>query len=430
MTFHLPQCVKFKNSLLYTTTLSFIISAQPGFAETVSTEEWQISADKVTRYEKPQSIVAEGNIVLQKIRKLPPPLPKQEKVTEWDVLLEEKAAPEEITAEDITANQEPVEETEVTIRADWIAYDVVLQNIKARGNIQIESKDDTLYADKADINLTGETGSFSDATIIRREKDLHFEGHKIQKTGVNSYYIEDGWAITCAVKDGETPPWSIASSETTIEPGGYAILKHARFRIKNVPVFYTPFFVVPVKNTRQTGFLFPEFSNSTNNGIGFNFPLFVNLSESSDMTIYPEYYTNRGAKPGVEFRYVLSATNKGSIMGSYLDDDLSDPSETKYYADTGFTHTNSERYWVRGKMDHSFSKDLLLRVDLDIVSDEDYLTEFNSGVTGFDKTNKRFLEIYGRGFNNKTEEERENSIKELKALLKKNKVKVSSEDVW
>ncbi len=29
-----------------------------------------------------------------------------------------------------------------------------------------------------------------------------------------------------------------------------------------------------------------------------------------------------------------------------------------------------------------------------------------------------------------SEEERENSIKELKALFKKNKVKVSSEDVW
>lgn len=415
MTFSLPQLAKFRNLVLFPSAVALILSASTVFAETVSTEEWQISADKVTRYDDPQSIVAEGNIVLLKIRKLPPNPVKKEEVSEWAELLGEKVVKPEVTADEVQTDVTPVLKTEVTIKADWIAYDVVLGNIKARGNIVIEGDEDILYAEKADINLTGETGSFSDAKIIRKDKDLHFEGEEISKTGLNSYHIENGWVITCKLKDNETPPWSLSSNDTTIKPDGYAVMKHAKFNVKGVPIFYTPYMVVPIKSTRQTGFLFPEISSSSNNGFGFNLPFFINISDSTDMTLFPEYYYKRGLMPGLEFRYVQSAGNKGSIMGSYLDDQLTDPSETEYYEDTGFTHTNSDRYWVRGKADHGFSNGVETRFDLDLVSDRDYLTEFNTGITGFQKSHNKFLDTYGRGFQNKTNDQRENSLKFLKS---------------
>ena len=48
-------------------------------AQKVATEEWDISADKIIRYENPESIVAEGNIVLIKRKKTPqkPPVEKR-----------------------------------------------------------------------------------------------------------------------------------------------------------------------------------------------------------------------------------------------------------------------------------------------------------------------------------------------------------------
>jgi LPS-assembly protein len=196
-----------------------------------------------------------------------------------------------------------------------------------------------------------------------------------------------------------------------IEEGGYALMKHATFNIKGVPVFYTPYMVVPVKNTRQTGFLIPEFSQSDNSGFGFNIPFFWNINDSVDMTFFPEYYTDRGFMPGAEFRYVKDAFSKGSIIGSYIDDDKTDPSETEYYDDTGFTHTNSDRYWVRGKADHTFANNWIARLDLDIVSDRDYLTEFNSGYTGYKESDERYQEVFGRGFDNRTDYTRENTLK-------------------
>ncbi len=384
-------------------------------ADTVATEEWQISADKIIRFEDPQSVVAEGNIVLVKKELLPPKTKKKAaETTEWDLLLEEETTRQKITQEEVVS-MAPQYETKVTIKADWVAYDVTLGIIKARGNVTVVSGDERLLADAGEINLSRETGSFTDATILRKEYDLHLEGKKIEKTGLQTYHIEDGWVITCKVEEGETPPWSFSSSDAIIKEGGYAVLKHAKFKVKGVPILYSPYFVVPVKTTRQTGFIFPEFSNSDNSGFGFNLPFFYAISDSTDLTFYPEYYTNRGFMPGVEFRYVRNATNKGSFMASYLKDELSDPSEVKYYSETGFTHTNDDRYWVRGKIDHDFGDNWLTRVDVDVVSDRDYLTEFNQGVTGYRKSHNRYLDTFGRGFENKTDDQRKNTLKLLRS---------------
>jgi LPS-assembly protein len=418
---HSPQFQKAKRYITATALGLFAFHAAPVMlhAETVATEEWNISADKITRYEDPQSVVAEGNIVLEKREKLPPPPPPTEAekgMSDWSELLgEEPAQKQEVKAEEIDAAPVATMKTTVTIKADWMVYDTTLQSIKARGNVEINTGEDVLTADQASLDLTKETGTFTDATVIRSDKSLHLEGKTIEKTGVNTYNIGDGWAITCKVEKGETPPWSFASKDTKIEPGGYAVLKHARFNVKGMPIFYTPYLILPVKNTRQTGFLFPEFSSSSNNGFGLNLPFFWNISDSADMTFYPQYYTDRGFMPGVEFRYAQGDMEKGTIVGTWIDDKLSDPSETDYYQDTGFTHTNNNRYWIRGKADHTFGDDWQTRLDLDIVSDRDYLTEFNTGVNGFNNSSQRFLDEYGRDFENKRDETRDNTLKTMKS---------------
>jgi LPS-assembly protein len=400
-----------------TSLFALSLSVGNAIAETVATEEWQIAADKITRYEDPKSIIAEGNVVLSKREQLPPDLStKRKKDQQWAELLEEPApTPVATTGEALDKNAPPRYETKVTIKADWIAYDVDRGSIKARGHVAVKGAGDEIQAEEGVVDLGKETGTFTDATILRQSMDLHLEGKTIEKTGFNTYHIEDGWVITCKLKDNEAPPWSFASTDTTITEGGYAVLRNATFRIKDVPVLYSPWMIVPAKNTRQTGLMFPELSYSDRNSFGANLPLFVNLSDSTDVTLFPEYYANRGIMPGLEFRYVLGEAQKGTFMGSFLQDDLSDPSEIDSNRELGYTHTNQDRYWLRGKIDHDLPDDLFTRIDLDIVSDRDYMTEFNTGFTGFTQTNSRFLSMYGRNFQNYTDDQRLNTIKVLKA---------------
>ena len=397
---------------------SCMLSPTDADAEAVKAQQWEITADKLTRYEDPPSVVAEGNVILEKSESVTKQK-KTEKKTDWNDLLEE--GPGQIVQEEQTENDEEqtVTKTRVitTIKADWMVYDMDLGTVKARGDVLIDVGPDQLAAEEGVVNLNRETGTFTNATIIRRYKDMHFEGRVIEKTGDLTYHIEDGWLITCKLKDGETPPWSFGASEADITDNGYAFLKHAVFRVKNVPILYSPIMILPAKRTRQTGFMFPSISGSDRDGFGAELPFFINLSPNSDITLYPQYMSERGFMGGLEVRYVLDQKSKGGFMANFLHDDLSDindPDNADYYRDGNFTHTNQDRYWIRGKADQDIGE-WTARLDLDIVSDRDYLTEFNSGLTGFNMTDERFSEIFGRGFQDRTIDERKNTLRTLRS---------------
>jgi LPS-assembly protein len=399
-------------------------------AESVKALQWEINADKLTRLENPARIAAEGNVELTKIEKTTGQK-KDEKKSDWNDLLgeaagtgpaangpaeqssgagkdtvavskavpvisENGAAPETVTVSKVMS----------TIKADRMLYELETGTVQMNGKVFIEIGTDQLTADSGTVNLKQETGFFENAAIVRQEKDIHFEGRKIEKTGALTYHIEDGWLITCKLKDGEVPPWSFKAAETDITDGGYAFLKHATFRIKDVPIFYTPIMILPAKRTRQTGLLFPLMSMSSRNGFGMELPLFVDISPSSDITLYPHYIANRGLMAGVEGRYVLDQGDKGSIMANFLSDDLD--------AEGRYTYTNQERYWLRAKADQQFGE-WITRLDVDLLSDRDYLTEFDFGRTGVTASDRYYLEQFGRGLQDKTVDQRVNSLQTLRS---------------
>jgi LPS-assembly protein len=93
-------------------------------------------------------------------------------------------------------------------------------------------------------------------------------------------------------------------------------------------------------------------------------------------------------------------------MVHYLDDDLSYDAAYK----TEFAHTKTGRYWLRGKADQQFVNGWKMYLDLDVVSDEDFLREFDHGSLGFSKTHQQFKQIFNRGFQDKTITQRDNSL--------------------
>ncbi len=413
-----------------------LASALHAQAESVKALQWEINADKLTRLENPARIAAEGHVELTKIEKTTGPKTDKKK-TNWNDLLGEdtssaaaKPAVDEVTDAPVsepTADQDTLAHSKTvpvisenaptpeiitvskvmsTIKADRMLYDLDAGTVQMDGKVFIEIGPDQLTADSGSVNLKQETGSFENAAIVRQYKDMHFEGRKIEKTGELTYHIEDGWIITCKLKDDEVPPWSFKAAEADITDGGYAYLKHATFRIKDVPILYTPIMILPAKSTRQTGFLFPLVSMSDRNGFGTELPFFVNLSPNSDITLYPHYIANRGLMAGAEGRYVLDQGDKGTVMASFLSDDLE--------AEGRYTYTEQERYWLQGKADQQFGE-WTTRLDFDLLSDRDYLTEFDFGRTGLTASDRYYLEQFGRGLQDRTVDQRTNTLRTLRS---------------
>ena len=183
-----------KFSLCLASLLALAVAPNPLCADTITTEEWQIEADKVIRFDNPPSVIAEGHVVLTKLRKLPPkPEKAEEQTTEWALLLEEDPAEdvEAVATQEIDKDITPRVITEMTIEADWIAYDVEKNSIKAKGHVSIKSGTDQLLAEEGTVDLGQETGTFKEATILRDSLDLHLEGKVMEKTGFNTYHIEN-----------------------------------------------------------------------------------------------------------------------------------------------------------------------------------------------------------------------------------------------
>jgi len=344
----------------------------PAFAAPVP---WEITADSLIRYQDPEGIFAEGNVVLRR-----PP---------------EAGGP-------------------LLIKADWVRYDVGQGLIKARGNVTISSPTEEVTAVSALLDINTQTGRLDQAEIFLAENHLYIRGTEVEKTGPETYVVTDGWTSACRPgRDGSLPAWSIRSGKARLTLDGMAHLTHARFQVKEVPVLYTPYILFPAKTKRETGFLFPEWSHSSRSGLGLTAPFFVNLSPSADITLYPSYLSERGLMSGGEFRYMLGERSQGTFLVSYLRDRLTDDDQDDYKNDN-LLRTTRDRYWIRGKADHDFGDGLVGHLDLDLVSDQDFYQEFNTGSLGYDASNLEFSKVFGRDLAEETQTTRESALQLVK----------------
>jgi LPS-assembly protein len=332
---------------------------------------WEVTADQITHEQEPEKIIAEGKVFLQQYKGDSP--------------------------------------TGLKIEADRALYNINENLINISGNLHLFEKNNEVRASEAQVQLENQTGFFKDASIFWEDSSLFVSADLIEKTAEQVYHFEEGKFTACPPEKDKAPDWSFRGRDVKITLDDYARLEHATFRIKDVPVLYLPYLRLPLGNEKKSGFLFPEYSSSKRNGTGVVAPFFINLSPSYDMTIYPGYYSDRGTVLAGEFRYAAGYKSRGTFMFNYLDDDLNDTLKDEYKSD-GLLRTNSERYWFRGKADHDFGNRLLAKLDLDVVSDHDYLQEFKKGIIGFDQSNDDFLKVYKRGFQNETLDYRENTL--------------------
>ncbi len=329
----------------------------------ITSEPWDITADKITRYTKPEAIVAEGNVVLRRTK---------------------------------DTNEKPL-----TIKADWIRYDIEAERVYAKGNLSMLTADQDVNALEAVIDLKDETATLTETTLVVPENNLHFSGREVEKTDPVTYLFKKGDFTACKLEEGKEPPWRFQADEALFKVEKVVVLKHTVLRVKGVPVLYVPYMALPANTKRKTGFLFPEISQSDRSGTGLVTPYFIDLSPSSDITLYPGYLAKRGATVGAEFRHISDYNSRETIAASFLHDKLDDADGDDYKSDD-YLRTEKNRYWIRGKLDHDFGNNLQAKIDLDLASDRDFIEEFRRNVNGFNDSDRSFLKDFNRGLTEET----------------------------
>jgi len=340
---------------IYSTTAYPASVAQSEMLKDDPSIPWHITADEVSHDSKNDQYTASGNVVIQK---------KDRKLT-----------------------------------ADFIRFDHKTMQALATGDVVMTVGENVLSGTKIELNLNSETGILYGGSIFLKENHFYIKGDKIHKTGKDTYIAE---RVTISSCDGEHPDWKITGRNLNVTIEGYGSIKHAALWAKKLPVFYTPYLFFPAKYKRQSGLLRPQAGKSSRKGFEYNQPYFWAISDSSDATFYLHHMADRGEQFGTEYRYILDDLSKGTAMFDFLsdrkiDDGTGDSSKKWGYEEDDFLRPNSDRYWLRMKHDQALPFHFSGKLDIDFVSDQDYLQEFRYGYTGYDDTNAYFFDTFGRG---------------------------------
>jgi len=278
-------------------------------------------------------------------------------------------------------------------------YDVDSGDVEAMGDIRLKSGDDILTGERGSFNLKTKAGRMDNGHLFLSGNNYYISGEIIEKLNGDTYRLKGCKLTTC---DGDSPAWSITGSEVEVTIEGYGKIKHAAFRVRDVPVLYLPYMIFPAKTKRQTGLLPPMLGYSGRTGVNVEVPFFWAISEQTDATFYQRYMSKRGYMQGLEFRYLADEDSKGIFMFDILSDredkkNMNDPDEVEL---SPFGRRNSTRYWFRSRVDQDLPFRLVARLDADFVSDQDYLKEFKSGLFGFE-ARPDLAEEFGRPFEEK-----------------------------
>jgi LPS-assembly protein len=298
----------------------------------------------------------------------------------------------------------------IRLSAERVQFNQTTMEMSAEGRVILTAGDDILTGERVFINLKTETGYLIDATLFSQATQFRIAGKRIEKRDKDSYRLDEGSVTTC---DGERPAWRITCRSLDVTVEGYGIARSAGFRIREVPVLWVPFLAFPVKIERQTGLLVPQFGASERKGWEFTQPLFWAINDHSDATIYWNHMQQRGEKLGGEYRYAAGTDTFGAVMidgfnDRQIDDGTPEATRQWGYPDDDVDRPNASRYWFRMKHDLDFGERRVLKLDADIVSDQDYLKAFENGYSGYNDTNGYFSSTFGRGLDDKDDPNRLN----------------------
>ncbi|WP_130536879.1 LPS-assembly protein LptD [Thiomicrorhabdus indica] len=162
-----------------------------------------------------------------------------------------------------------------------------------------------------------------------KAQNMRFKQRKEQLT------LTDADLSTCPAElpNGEgDKDWHLEFDELKIDRKAQRVIgKHALLKIRDIPVFYTPYFNYPL-NDRASGLLFPSLgthSALTNNQsvAYYKQPYFFNLAPNYDATLTALAMTERGVLLDGEFRALTrlnGQTHRINLQAGYLRDSLAE----------------------------------------------------------------------------------------------------------
>ena len=210
-------------------------------------------------------------------------------------------------------------------KSDVAIYNEKTEDMALSGHVVLEDKDFIINTEQAEFNARTKTGMLHNGVIYLKQGKNWVHGINLQKLGDDHYYAKTVYFTACDSEqyrtasvlkkkksaNSEKPDWCFKGEDADIRVGDKVTAKNVTYRIKDIPVLYSPYLQGPGDSERKTGVLMPTVGSSSRKGYLFGPSFFWAIDENMDATVNADYFSKKGVGTGLEFRFI-DANHQGN----------------------------------------------------------------------------------------------------------------------
>jgi LPS-assembly protein len=229
----------------------------------------------------------------------------------WDIGADDKQATEGQVYH--LRGRASIEGSEVLLTANEIDYNDETGDAEARGNVTFHQyvKDEELHADRVEYNTKTETGKYYNVRgwtrthvvarpgVLTSNNPLYFEAEWAERME-DKYILHNGMVTNCKLPN---PWWTLRGPTFDIIPEERAIARRAVFRLRFMPLFFTPYFYKSLEKVpRKSGLLLPNVGHSSIRGFMAGLGYYWAINRSYDATYRFQDFTQGALAHHLDFR--------------------------------------------------------------------------------------------------------------------------------
>ena len=177
----------------------------------------------------------------------------------------------------------------MTVETDKITFNKTENVITAPEKIKIKTKDGTVAHTENGV-LSGDLSAMTTGKTDVLFYEGSFMGAETMERKENGdAYLTEAVYTPCDRCEGKAPLWQLHSKQVKDDMEDHdLIFKHSFLEVKDVPVFYVPYFRIPdftVK--RRSGFLTPGWRSTREMKHAVSMPYFLDLADNQNLVVTP-----------------------------------------------------------------------------------------------------------------------------------------------
>jgi LPS-assembly protein len=273
-----------------------------------------------------------------------------------------------------------IERGETKLTTDYAVYNRAMNEALAKGNVWVRRFGNIYRGDELKLNLDSGQGYMTNLSYHFYLTNGQGRASRIDFKNNEQAEILECTYSTC---NGANPDWYLKASKLNLDMGeDEGSASDVVVYFKGVPIFASPVVTFPLSDKRRSGVLSPTFGVTSNNGVEFMLPYYVNIAPNRDMTFYPKMIARRGAQLGME--------------GRYLEEKYS--GETRLEMLPGDRLSKTNRYFVDSRHTQSITREFGYTWNIKRASDDNYLRDFSNSIAdSSQRLLARNVDFYYRG---------------------------------